>query len=106
MDAINKQAEYLKALAHPTRLRILRLLGEGELCVCELIPRLGLDQALVSRHLAVMRSANVVKAEKRGNMVFYSLAHEKFSEIAKLLDTILADEIKEMQQSIKETGVR
>lgn len=101
MDVVVKQSEYLKALAHPTRLRILQLLSEGELCVCELIPQLNLDQALVSRHLAVLRAANVVRAEKRGNMVFYRLANERFREIPAILESILADEIAEMQQSLR-----
>lgn len=66
-----------KALADPTRLRILVLLAEKELCVCHLEWALGMSQAKVSRHLNVLRNAGLVQYRREGLWVFYSLAKPK-----------------------------
>lgn len=63
----------LKALAEPTRLRILNLLLEQSLCVCELEPLLGLSQPLLSRHLAYLRNAGLVVDRRQGMRVQYSI---------------------------------
>jgi len=67
-------ADVLKAAGEPTRLRLLNLLAEGEVCVCELQLVLSLPQHTVSRHLAALRHAGLVVDERRGQRVFYSLA--------------------------------
>jgi len=62
------------ALAHPLRLRALLLLArEGELCVCELTHALGVSQPMISRHLAQLREAGVVRDRREGLWVHYSL---------------------------------
>ncbi|WP_298138564.1 metalloregulator ArsR/SmtB family transcription factor [Acidiferrobacter sp.] len=59
-------------LSHEIRRRLLGLLGAfGELCVCDLTAALDLPQAVVSRHLAVMREAGLVVARRRGTWVYY-----------------------------------
>jgi len=64
-----------KALADATRLRILALLGGGEVCVCHIHESLGLPQSKVSRHLAYLRRAGIVNARKQGLWVYYSVAN-------------------------------
>jgi ArsR family transcriptional regulator len=64
----------LKALADPTRLRIVGLLQRGEVCVCDIHDSLRIPQPRASRHLAYLRHAGVVEAEKRGLWVYYRLA--------------------------------
>jgi ArsR family transcriptional regulator len=64
----------LKALADPTRLRIVGLLHGGEVCVCHLHDSLRIPQPKASRHLAYLRRAGVVEADKRGLWVYYRLA--------------------------------
>jgi len=77
----------LKALADPTRLRIVGLLQSGEVCVCHIHDSLKIPQPKASRHLAYLRRAGVVHAEKRGLWVHYRLAPQT-SEVAQtLLDT-------------------
>ncbi len=66
-------ANILKALAHPIRLYIVELLSSGEKCVCEIDEKLHIDVSTVSRHLSTLKRAGIVKDEKRGNQVFYSL---------------------------------
>ena len=63
----------LKAVADRTRLRILGLLGSGEVCVCHLHTSLRLPQPTVSRHLAYLRRAQLVAARKEGLWVHYRL---------------------------------
>ena len=68
------QAKVMKALAHPTRLFLVELLASGERCVCELTEKVGADVSTVSRHLAKLREAGVVRDDKRGLQVFYRLS--------------------------------
>jgi len=83
-------ASVFRALAHPTRVRLLHLLRAGPLCVGDLVTVLGMAQPTVSRHLAYLRQAGLVEDEKRGLWCFYRLTparsgfHEKLLE---LLDT-------------------
>src|SRR3954471_6724211 len=64
-----------KALADPTRLRILGLLMGGEVCVCDIHGTLGIPQPRASRHLAYLRRAGLVIDRKEGLWVHYSLAN-------------------------------
>ncbi len=68
-------AELFKALADDTRLRILNLLSQGELCVCDIMTILGVGQSKVSRHLACLRHAGLVNDRRKGVWMHYSLAH-------------------------------
>ena len=61
----------LKAAGDATRLRILRMLEEGPLCVCQVVEVLGLSQSTVSKHLVVLKNAGLIEDEKRGKWVFY-----------------------------------
>lgn len=68
------KAGLFQALAHPTRIAIVELLrDEKEVPVSRIYERLGLEQANVSQHLAVLRSKQIVIGRKDGNQVFYSL---------------------------------
>ena len=67
------RAKVIKALAHPTRLFIVDELSRQERCVYELTEKVGADVSTVSRHLAVLKGVGIVRDEKRGSQVFYSL---------------------------------
>jgi DNA-binding transcriptional ArsR family regulator len=71
--AFEARARIIKALAHPTRLYFVDQLSRGERCVCELNAMVEADVSTVSKHLAVLRNAGIVRDEKRGSNVFYSL---------------------------------
>ena len=75
----------LKAMGHPTRLRILDLLRHSGSCVQELEKELGLRQSNVSQHLGILRSLDMVKVERQGHTVCYSLNEEL---VCPLLDTL------------------
>jgi ArsR family transcriptional regulator len=63
-----------KALADPTRLRILGLLMGGEVCVCDIHDTLGIPQPKASRHLSYLRKSGLVAARKQGLRVHYRIA--------------------------------
>jgi len=65
-----------KALADPTRVRVLAALHEGELCVCELCDALDITQSTLSTHLQVIREADLVQTRKEGKWVYYALKPE------------------------------
>lgn len=75
-----------KALADRTRLRILGLLLDGEVCVCHIHESLGLPQPKTSRHLAYLRRTGLVEGRKDGLWVHYRLAHMDDPVIQALVD--------------------
>jgi len=79
----NFKAELFKALSHPTRIRILELLREGEKSVSQLQLALGAEGSTVSQQLAILRMKNLVDTRRAGNAIYYRL---KDPQIADLLD--------------------
>lgn len=71
-DLANR-AKVFKALGHPSRLLMVEALGQGEKCVCELRDLVGSDISTVSKHLSVLREAGIVRDERRGTSIYYSL---------------------------------
>jgi ArsR family transcriptional regulator len=70
---MKKTAQIFKSLADETRLRILLLLSDDELCVCDLMAILNLPQSTVSRHLAYLRNAGFVDDRRQGVWMYYRL---------------------------------
>ncbi len=68
-----RRAAVLKALGHPARLFMVDALAQGERCVNELTQMVGLDVSTVSKHLLVLKEAGIVRDERRGKQVFYTL---------------------------------
>lgn len=86
MDTIRRfKTEIFKALANPTRLAILESLRQGELPVSAILARLGMEQANVSQHLAVLRMRRLVINRKEGNQVFYSVRDPVLLQVLDLL---------------------
>ncbi|WP_227763373.1 ArsR/SmtB family transcription factor [Zhaonella formicivorans] len=79
------KADLFKALAHPSRVKILEFLREGEKCVCEFTESLDLEQSNVSQHLAILKRQDLITSRKEGLKVIYSVTHP---EIFKVLDLI------------------
>ena len=89
------KADIFQALAHPTRIAILELLSPGELSAGALIEKLGMEQANVSQHLAVLRAKQIVSNRKAGNQVFYSVRDPIISEVLSLMRTYFTVHLKE-----------
>ena len=67
------RAQVFKALAHPSRLLIVDELTRGARCVCDLTALVGSDMSTVSKHLSQLKTAGVVRDERRGSQIWYSL---------------------------------
>ncbi len=80
-DTALKKSKIFKALGDPTRLRILGLLTEREMCVCEIMVALELTQPTASHHLKILENVELIKARKEGKWVFYSL-HDLHKTVA------------------------
>ncbi|MFI4859860.1 MAG: ArsR/SmtB family transcription factor [Phycisphaerales bacterium JB063] len=96
-----------KAFSDRTRLRIMNLLrGRSELCVCDIIEVLDLQQAKVSRHLAYLRRAGLVDTRKQGQWVYYRLSRPTGSFHKKMLECLgcCMSEVPELQADRKRLG--
>jgi DNA-binding transcriptional ArsR family regulator len=79
------KASILQALAHPSRIAILEVLKDGELPAGTIQERIGVEQANLSQHLAVLRSRQIIVNRKEGNQVFYSLRDPMLLEVLEIL---------------------
>lgn len=85
---VKRRANIFKAMGHPSRIRILELLRQGETCVCDIAPVVGSDMSTVSRHLAVLRNAGLIEDDKRGLKVFYKLSLPCILDFFSCIDTV------------------
>jgi len=96
------KADIFQALAHPTRIAILEILGEGEISAGVLIEKLGIEQANVSQHLSVLRAKHVVVNRKAGNQVFYSIRDATIIEVLTLMRKYFQTQLKEFSGMLNE----
>jgi len=94
---LERRAEVIKALAHPSRILIAETLAEGECCVCELTGRVGADMSTVSKHLSVMKAAGLLEMEKRGQNVYYRLACPCLNNFFDCVDSIQRTHTRRLQ---------
>jgi ArsR family transcriptional regulator len=88
LDTLEYSAEVLKAIAQPTRLKIIQLLQDGEHCVCEIFPAIGHEQSNTSRHLQMMLKSGILQQRKDGLKIYYSLRHPEVLEMVGLAELI------------------
>jgi len=85
---MNDILNIFKALSDETRLRILKLLEQGELCVCDIVAALDMIQPKVSFHLGVLKDAGLIKDRKQGKWVHYRIDDSDFFRRFLLLSTL------------------
>ena len=91
LDALaDVEARFFKALADPTRLKMLRLIGERERTVSELVKAVGSRQGRVSSHLMCLRWCGFVESRREGKYVHYRLADPAVDELLRLADGMIA----------------
>jgi ArsR family transcriptional regulator, arsenate/arsenite/antimonite-responsive transcriptional repressor len=90
-----QEADLFKALADPYRLRIIATLyrTRHEVCVCDFTDAFPLKQPAVSHHLAVLRDAGIVRCERRGTWVYYTLADDFSQRLEAVFDRLLPERI-------------
>ena len=89
-----------KALADPTRLRITLLLRRRELCVCELMAVLGMEQSRVSHHMRVLREAGIAEDVREGRWIIYRIPEEARA----LVGDLFAGELQERAEATAEAA--
>ena len=79
-----------RALSDPTRLRLLNLIADREICVCYFVEILGISQPKISRHLAYLRRAGIVAARRQGRWMHYRLVAPQDAAASAILKETLA----------------
>lgn len=104
-----EQAAFFSALADPTRLKLVKLLQRqrhpNALCVNALAALLGVTQPAVSQHLRVLRTAGLVKGERRGYHIHYFVNQEALEKCLKLVSAALSIEEADEEQSCQEVAL-
>jgi ArsR family transcriptional regulator len=75
------EVDVFKALADPTRLKILECIKDGEKCICEVIPYTGKSQPNVSQHLKVLKIAGLVDERKEGTKILLKVSNKKIFDV-------------------------
>jgi len=82
-------ASLAKALAHPARIQIVRLLMEKQACIgCDIVDEVGLAQSTVSEHLRILKASGVITGEVEHPRVCYSLNPDRLIPLARLLNAV------------------
>lgn len=80
-DQLQEKSDIFKAISDPTRLKILYLLADGELCVCEIICALEKPQSTISHHLNILRNSGYIKGRREGVWIHYKLTNPLIIEM-------------------------
>ena len=96
-----RQAEIVKAIAHPLRIAIVDFLKDGPQCVCDIAQHVGSERSNVSRHLSVMVNAGVLNYHKEGLKVIYRLKTPCILDFFSCITTCLKHQAKENEKLLK-----
>jgi ArsR family transcriptional regulator len=84
-EDIMQAAQAMKAIAHPLRLKVLCVLGEGELSVQEIVDSVGTSQSNISQHLAILRDKEVLATRKDANRVYYRIGDPRTVKLVSMM---------------------
>jgi ArsR family transcriptional regulator len=96
------KSDLFKALAHPTRIQVLNLLKDGELCVCEIYEDLELNQSNISQHLKVLKDQDIVESRKDGVKVIYKVKDKEVWEILNSAEKLLVKQINKTKLALED----
>ncbi len=80
---LKEEAKFFKAFSDPTRLKILKLLTHRKMCVCELNLAIDTSQPTISHHLNILENARLIRSERQGKWMFYSISNDMVPHIQK-----------------------
>jgi len=106
MEVFRLQAEICKTLADVKRLMIIHEIRDGEKSVGQLVSELGVPQANVSQHLAILRERGIVSTRREGTSIYYSLANPKIGQACDMVQEVLADQLARNQILANSLGER
>ena len=96
-----KQAQIVKAIAHPLRIAIIDFLKDGPQCVCDIADHIGAERSNVSRHLSTLVNAGVLASQKQGLNVIYELKTPCIIQFVSCITGVLKLQAKENQKLLK-----
>jgi len=99
--AIQLKAEVLKALAQPTRLKILEMLRNGERCICEIVPAINGEQSNISRHISTMQKSHLISTRKDGVKVMVKVRDPRIFEILDTVGLFLKTQMQEQSRVMR-----
>jgi len=88
------RAKVAKAMAHPSRLLLLDLLAQRDMCVQELTLSVGCDQSTVSKHLAVLKDVGLIESRREGTSNYYTLACDCLDGFFQCLETVVQSDVE------------
>ncbi|MTI66140.1 MAG: winged helix-turn-helix transcriptional regulator [Firmicutes bacterium] len=94
------EVKFLKALSHPVRLKIVKKLKKGTLCVCELDKDLEFSQSNLSQHLRILRDASVLTKERDGSRINYSIKDERIIKLLDIVQDIVLKDILDINDKL------
>jgi ArsR family transcriptional regulator len=98
MALMREAIKILKALADPTRLRIVAVLLRSEVCVCELMAILNLEQSRISHQLRILRDAGIVEDRRDGRWIVYAIPEGTRPALDLLLENFLKEKLAESDE--------
>lgn len=98
------KAEFFRALGHPTRVRVLELLKDGEMTVGDLQAELGIDSSGASQHLSAMRRQGILEARKESTSVFYRVRDPRVFQLLESARQVIGSHLEEANTLLGELG--
>ncbi|MGB0806489.1 MAG: ArsR/SmtB family transcription factor [Salibacteraceae bacterium] len=87
LEKVNSATQLLKGVAHPIRLSIMEVLKPvDQMCVTDIQEKIGVEQAVVSQHLKILKDRNILGSSKEGKHIFYFIRNQNFKNLLDLID--------------------
>lgn len=93
-------ANIFKALSSPMRLKIIYLLKNKPLCVCEIIKKIEAEQSNVSQHLAILKNQGILENKKDGLRIIYSIKNKEINNILEIAEKLILRQIEDTKRSL------
>jgi ArsR family transcriptional regulator len=98
------KADFLRALSHPVRLKVMEALKHGEKNVGTLVKQLGVEQSSLSRHLLALRDAGILKSRQQGTTVYYAIRDHDIFQVLRPIAVLLRKKFKESERVLVTLG--
>ena len=98
------KADFLRALSHPVRLKVIEALKNGERSVGVLVKQLGIQQSSLSRHLIALRDAGILKSRQERTTVFYDIQDHEIFQVLRPIAVMLRKKFKESERVLSTLG--
>ncbi len=98
------KADFLKSLAHPARLAVIERLKTGEAPVGRMVRELGIEQSSLSKHLAMLREAGILRARQEKLNVYYSIKDHDVFRVLRPITEILRKKLRESARQLRGLG--